>query len=837
MRAETDVFFDKPHAEAIQDRLAAPSTKGGFDAADILSALWRRKFFLLICGLLGAGFAVTLSKLLPHRYVATAELLVDPRDLRLLDKEVMPRAGESDSGITVVESQVQVLSSNSVLKRAIKTLGLQNDPEFNGTQSNVLTAAFAGLTGSWGSEPKGDWDTTALQTLQQRIGVKRPERTFIIEMSVSSSDPNKSARIADAIIAAYLEDQAQYRSSSNEGAAEALDSGLKAMKDQVNAAEEKIAAYKAANNLGLASGKLVVEQQLSDANNQLALARAATDRIKAQMDDIQTSRATPESMPEIMASQTLINLKKQLAMVSAERARFAAQLMPKHPVMVTMAQQERAVRSEMDREILRVLGSIRHDYERAKANEQSLAEAVQRLNGEMNDAAKARIELRELERNLEVTQTLYQQSVARSRETREQSRLNTTNVRIISSAMPLAARVFPPRGIILAALGFLIGQALAAAIIVLPLLRGLIEPTGSASATGASSAAPISERNAGARSQADRAPISDSFLKRLKRTSQAPSRTIRNVPASRNEVPLRARAGEVRIERMPVVSEQEKKSPFNKQQNTGTPSESDGKTAVGAVNGAELVKMSNRLSIEGDVVPLASRRLVSDMRAASRAAQTVWLRDGTSAMASLARVAATSSNTAFADHIRTLHAYLGGRASADAVRTVWFVANHAVPIKPVIALAFAHAWVSEGKKVLIVDGDVRTPGLTRLLVADGELTVNAAPEARGRISKTREPNLDLLIVKNPDASSMLASLDEAKRSYDVVIIDARVDALPRDLDVANQVLFVSSNRPNDTVAFDTGVDALTKDIPRLCGTILTAKGLASPTAAVAAHAI
>lgn len=792
------MFLDNPHAEADQKRVAVPSTAAGFDAGEILAALWRRKLFLLICGLLGAGFAVTLSKFVPHRYVATAELLVDPRDLRLLDKEVMPRAGESDSGITVVESQVQVLSSNSVLKRAIKKLDLQNDPEFNGTQSNALTRAIFRLTGLFGSEQNGDRETTAVQTLQQRIGVKRPERTFVIEMSVSSSDPNKSARIADAIISAYLEDQAQYRSSSNEGAAEALDSGLNAMKNQVNAAEEKIESYKAANNLGLASGKLVVEQQLTDANNQLALARATTDRIKAQMDDIEASRATPESIPEIMASQTLINLKKQLAAVSAERARFAAQLMPKHPVMVTMDQQERAVRSEMDREILRVLGSIRHDYERAKTNQQSLAEAVQRLKGEMNKAAKAQIELRELERNLEVTQTLYQQSVARSRETREQSRLNTTNVRIISSAMPLSARVFPPRGVILAALGFVIGLAVGAAAILLPLVRGLIGPqkiAGTPAPGGAYTGAAdqtISESNEAASTPPGELPTSTSIIASVERTSRTP---------------LKA-------------------------------SDAGADKTIGyAVKPTPLAEPRNGVSREGEVVSLPPRRLVSDMRAASRAAQTVWLRDGTSAMASLARNAATSSDTAFADHIRTLHAYVGGRAGADTARRVWFVANHAVPIKPVIALAFAQTYVAEGKKVLIVDGDVRTPGLTRLLVADGELTMSTAREARGRISKTREPNLDVLIVNDTKASSILASLEEAKQSYDIIIVDARVDALSRELDAANHVLFVSSNRPNEPVAFDSGVDILTKDIPRLCGTILTAKGLASSAAAVAAHAV
>lgn len=814
------MFLDSPHAAAVAKRPADTPAAAGFDAVVILAALWNRKVFLVICGLLGAGLAVTGAKFIPHRYVATAELLVDPRDLRVLDKEVMPRAGESDSGITVVESQVQVLSSNSVLKRAIAKLGLQNDPEFNGTQSNVLSAALSGVTGLFGSPKKSDPEMAALQTLRQRIGVKRPERTFVVEMSISSSDPDKSVRIADAIIAAYLEDQAQFRSSSNEGAAVALDAGLKAMQDQVNAAEQKIAFYKAANNLGLASGKLVVEQQLSDANNQLALARAASERIKAQLDDMERSRGAPQSMPEIMASPALINLKKQLATVSAERARFAAQLMPKHPVMVTLSQQERAVRSEMDREIGRVLQSIRHDYERAKANEQALARSVERLTSEMNQAAQAQIQLRELERNLEVTQSLYQQSVARARETREQSRLNTTNVRVISSAMPLPARVFPPRGVILAMLGFIVGAGIGAMVALWPLARRFIAFINGADAPSPKSASASGSVNAEEEIPTEKAeaPVSASFAERLQRTAERPARaskildTVPSEEAGSDPVPVPL---ESMVEIIP------------------SPAQSCEQPAVDAVPPDEGRAASEN---KVDVVSLNSRRFVSDMRAASRAAQTMWLREGTSAMAVLARMAAKSSDTAFADHIRALQAYLGGAQKGEG-RTVWFVSQHGVPIKPVIALAFAQAFVAEGKKVLIVDGDVRTPGLTRLLVADHQLAARSAYEARGRIIKTEDPSLDVLIVSNPNPSSLLAALNAAKGSYDVIVADARVDALSPDLDQSHDVFFVASGRPNEIVA-GAGADGVTDNIPRICGTILTAKGLASTaSSAVEAHAV
>lgn len=847
------MFLDKPHAEPPQlQTIASPTKASGFNAGEFFAVFWQRKLFLVFCGLLGAVLAVTVAKFIPHRYVANAELLVDPRDLRVLDKEVMPRAAESDFGITVVESQVQVLSSNNVLKRAIAKVGIQNDPEFNGTQSNPITSAITNLTGLFGSDSKGDPEIAALQTLQQRIGVKRRERTFVIDLSVSSSDPEKSVRIADAIVAAYLEDQEQYRSSSNEGAAEALDAVLNAMKQQVNAADEKIQAYKAAHNLGLASGKLVIEQQLTDVNNQLALARAETNRLKARMDDVGNSRGTPESIPEIMASQTLINLKKQLATVSAERARFAAQLMPKHPLMVALQQQERDVRAQIDREGSQVLASISHDYDRAKANEESLSQAVARLQGEMNEAANAQIELRELERNLEVTRTLYEQSVARSRETREQSRLNTTNVRIISSATPLPARVFPPRGVILAPLGFLLGLAFGAIGIMLPVARGLAGAKGTQEAavrSGGSAKAQSrwSAPSHGASISSSQSSIGVSFDDSLARklgawnaSPEAPAATLSLFDADRELVTHSDREATVRIEKAEAPIE----PATEVQMDTAEHQPADQSPGVPAL--IERTKSDVRMdeepsdAVEAREIALAhlSRVFISDMREASSAAQSIWLRDGTSAMVPLARGAAISSDTVFADHIRELYARIctGASDEARATRAVWFVSKDAVPIKPVLALAFAETGVADGKKVLIVDGDVRTPGLTRLLIANGLLGEEARRGGRGRILKTEDSRFDVLITSTANADVIASAIDDVRSNYDLIVVDARVDALSRDLRDDNEVLFVSSNRANEPTDIDSSIEDVASSLPWLRGFILTAKGISTSATVLTAHA-
>jgi hypothetical protein len=92
-----------------------------------------------------------------------------------------------------------------------------------------------------------------------------------------------------------------------------------------------------------------------------------------------------------------------------------------------------------------------------------------------------------------------------------------------------------------------------------------------------------------------------------------------------------------------------------------------------------------------------------------------------------------------------------------------------------------------------------------------------------------------LVVTSPDTRAIIGAVDDAKQHYDIIIVDARVDSLSSALDESNDVYFVSSNRPTDPAELDSGLEALAADIPRFRGTILTAKGISTSTAAVAAH--
>ena len=82
----------------------------------------------LIC----ACAAVAIGKSLTPKYSATAQLYVDPRELQLVDRELTPRTQDLSGLAMVVESQARLITSNSVLLRAIQDTHLDKDPEFGG---------------------------------------------------------------------------------------------------------------------------------------------------------------------------------------------------------------------------------------------------------------------------------------------------------------------------------------------------------------------------------------------------------------------------------------------------------------------------------------------------------------------------------------------------------------------------------------------------------------------------------------------------------------------------------------------------------------------------------
>ena len=420
--------------------------ESGIDVRQILAVLWRGKatiFWTIVASLL---IAFLLVLIVPHRYTAVTQILIDPTDLRAIGNELAPANQANDANVLQVESQVRVLTSDSVLRRVVKTEGLDKDQEF--TRQGIADGA--------------DSTTAALIALKRSIAVKRAERTYVVDITVTTREAAKSASIANAIADAYLEEQTDVRSDAARQVSQSLTARLNELKDRVREAEDRVEAFKARHNILGASGQLVNEQQLTEMNNQLTSARARTAAAKARLDQVQQvqlSKNEGGAFPEAVQSQTITALRSQYAEVMRREAEQMTSLGARHPAVIEIQAEAERLRRMIDEEVHRLVISARTEYEGARANEDSLAASLEKLKSNAVTTNEAMVTLRELERDVQASRAVYESFLVRARETGEQERLDTKNIRVISRADIPLRRSFPPSNTLLALGALLFGAA------------------------------------------------------------------------------------------------------------------------------------------------------------------------------------------------------------------------------------------------------------------------------------------------------------------------------------------------------------------------------------------
>lgn len=446
--------------------------------AGLLAAVLHHWMAILILALACAIAAYGASRLMTPRYMATAQIFIDPRGLQVFDNELSPRQQDSNTAINFVESQARIVTSQSVLSRVIDSERLTDDPEFNGSGGASWAVALLGRLGMarGGEESLEARERMALNALYDRVIVRRPERTFVIEVTVRAADADKAARLANAVSHAYIDSQTAARAEAARRATQALTNRLDELRARVRSAEERAEDFRRRNGLIGTRTQLVSEQQLTDANTQLGQAQARVAEAQARHDQIQASLRSASqagALPEAVMSPTIAALRGQQAEARRRLADAQTEYGPRHPTVrngqAQVADLDRAIADELGR----IAQAARADLERARAAEVTQRRTVEELTAQASNAGQAFVQLRELQREVDVNRNLLNTFLSRSRETSELERVDTSNARIITVAQPPRDKVFPPRGVVMAAAGFVFGAGLGVG---LAILLALVKP-------------------------------------------------------------------------------------------------------------------------------------------------------------------------------------------------------------------------------------------------------------------------------------------------------------------------------------------------------------------------
>lgn len=439
---------------------------------DKLIAAARRQWrvvalFVALALVLGGVYLLTAVP----KYTASTRILIDRGNSEVV-QQLSTIGGVLDDEASVL-SQVELLRSETIGLAAVGKLKLQDNPEFMASGGSLLGIVRSsigdllrtiGMSGG-GTEEFLDEDERlrreAVVHLVDGLAVSRVGRSYVLELSFTSTSPRLSAAVVSAVADAYLDDKLNAKYDATRRAGVWLQERIEELRQLSLASDMAVQRFRAENGLVQAGGKLISDQQLAELNSALIVARADTARAQARYDRIMEIIArgqTDAIVTDALDSSVINTLRERYLEASKRDSEISKQLGRDHIQAIRLRQEMAEYERLMFDELRRIAESYQSEVEVALSRERNITEGVAQATDVSVVANETQVQLRELERTSETYKNLYQTFLTRYQEATQGQSFPVTEARVISKAVPPVAPSSPRKALVLA-LSFMIGAA------------------------------------------------------------------------------------------------------------------------------------------------------------------------------------------------------------------------------------------------------------------------------------------------------------------------------------------------------------------------------------------
>jgi polysaccharide biosynthesis transport protein len=466
-------------------------TIGSFDLANIIGIFLRQwKLAMAICAAILLLTSALLSQL-SYRYTAEALVTIDERESQL--------AGQQDAigvGVTLnnrVDTEVEIIASNSVMFDAVDRLALWRDPEFGlGTISYMQK--LKGVVGIAAPTPENQVEATRLADLEPQlqtqlisklsraIKVQRRGLTSVIAITATSKDREKSARIANTISESYLDVQIGAKARTAQRAAEFLNARVNDIAKDIQTVEAQIENFIIAQ-----SSKIGTPE-----------ARDEMDRLRKSLENITSTEAGFATELSRMA-----NYKDNLDAMSPNSVPGALRALAEERAALMQKASANAAAPNLARDLAKIdeklVAALSEQVdvmqEQLATNDKQkieLRKQLQDLFNRQQIPTEVSVSLYRLQREADSKRKLYENFSVRLGEVQQQVEFAVPSSRIVSPAIVPDRPSFPPSLKALALAGLLgLGLGTAAAVAREHLVGGFASPAQFEAVTGLPVAATV----------------------------------------------------------------------------------------------------------------------------------------------------------------------------------------------------------------------------------------------------------------------------------------------------------------------------------------------------------
>ena len=426
-----------------------------FDAGATLALLWRRRLLIAAVTVGAILAAVAYLATAQPTYVATASIFVDPRDVKTTNIDsVLPGIGSDSAAIA---SQVSVIAAPEQLRKVFVSLGLEFDPAY--AAGGFLSSLFG-----FGTGDRGDM---SFEKFRRSVTIAREGLTYVINVSVRSSDSEKAAQIANAIVDQYIAGASSERSTAAGDVNAALSDRIEGLQNDVIAAELAVEEFKERNGIFDSATGGTLQSQIDQLASQLISAQDELAQAQARHEQAVAAGSSPADLArlgDVSSSPQASALRDQYNERAATLASAEATFGPRHPNVIQAKAQLDIVADLLRREAGRLTLQLASDRDAAQGKVTQLQGDLDSLRQRASLSSVAQVELRQLQGRADAARAVLTDFLQRSQETSQIQGLPASQVQVISRASAPPEPVWPKPSLLLplaGALGLMLGSGLA----------------------------------------------------------------------------------------------------------------------------------------------------------------------------------------------------------------------------------------------------------------------------------------------------------------------------------------------------------------------------------------
>jgi exopolysaccharide transport family protein len=428
---------------------------------EFLGRQWRLVALVTVLSII---VGIAYLALTPSQYTARADLIIDTKRVTWTQSDMATenRMVEDAS----VESEIETTKSEKVATAVARNLKLTEDPEFVGTGHGLKSRVFSllGIDSGLDQQPSNEEVLRqVLSTLKDNLRVTRVGRSYIEQISYTSLDREKAARIANAFAEAYIEDQLQAKFEATHRASTWLEQRIRELRQQFSDAYKAVQDFKSQNSIIIGvDGKLASEVELDQLGIALAKARADTSQARAKLDRIERVLEQRNkgglNIPDPVVTDALNNpvitrLRQQFLDDQSKESEWSARYGVDHQAARNLRAEMAALQRAIWDELTRIAESYKSELQIARSQEESIDKRMIEVFQQSATTRQSQVRLRELETAANTYRGIYETFLSRFTQSVQQQSFPSTEARVVTVATPPSLRSSPKTSLTLALAG------------------------------------------------------------------------------------------------------------------------------------------------------------------------------------------------------------------------------------------------------------------------------------------------------------------------------------------------------------------------------------------------